>query len=119
MNMKLLAVGILCALSSACVSTGMGLQAAYGAAAVNGQPVPRYTPPLYTAPKYGGELYDVTVTRIADDEYQDQVSRRVIYTRFCYTYVYGASAVLRLNGSSDSTLTFNDARQICDVVGLK
>lgn len=99
-------------LTTGCV-TGMGLQAAYGAAALNGQPIPVYEAPLSAG------LYDVTIRKISTNIYQDVTSRRVIYTRLCLEIAVAEPGVLRLVGAGENALVFTETRQTCEVIGLR
>ena len=62
----------------------------------------------------GGDYYKVTVTRKAQDVYQDSTTRTVIITRWCYEYVYYEEAILEWSGA-DGRLIFISGGSVCDV----
>lgn len=66
------------------------------------------------------DVYKVTVTRDSADLYKVQSGNVYIKTRYCYEYVYGDEAILRI----DSTAGYNIGKIIfssgtsCDVAKL-
>lgn len=61
------------------------------------------------------DFYEVNVTRIEQDLYQDTVSKGYIQTRFCYEYVYHQDAVLVYEAySTTNKLVFEDGTS-CEV----
>jgi hypothetical protein len=61
------------------------------------------------------DLYEVTVTRIGQDLYQDLTTGIVIQTQFCYEYVYYDDAILKYEQYSyGNKIVFEDG-EACDV----
>ncbi len=53
----------------------------------------------------GAEVYKVTVTRKSDDLYQVQGQKIFVKTRYCYEYVYGDEAILRIDSPGEIVLS--------------
>ena len=118
MKMTLPIALLLGALSSACATGGLGLQDAYGQAAMAA--ALRGERPVYPRVGVSADRYSVTVTRLDRDLYRDTTSRRLIETRYCYEFAYSADAVLTWEGAyGGNSLIFVDSGTKCDVVGLR
>ena len=118
-QMKNIMFALLLALTcSACATSGLGLQDAYGQAAMAA--ASRGERPVYPRVGVTADRYSVTVTRLDRDLYRDTVSRRLIETRYCYEYAYSAEAVLTWEGRyGGNSLIFVDSGTKCDVIGLR
>lgn len=73
----------------------------------------------WQTPPARAEFYEVYLTRIEQDVYQDMTSRLLVVTRYCYQYVYGAEAVLSYQqGSASNRVYFPSSNDSCAVRGV-
>ena len=112
---------ILCALGvaivcSSCAYSKTGYQEAYGLAALQGRPMPTVAPPIAV----NGSRYNVTITRVGSNLYQDSLSRVLIETTLCLEFANFEQAVLQWEGAyGNNWLFFTSTKQSCDVKALR
>ena len=76
-------------------------------------------PLLAVTPTAEAGLYRVSVTRVAQDIYQDTMSRAVVTTRYCYEYVYFRDGILDFEpGAYAGRLYFGEQSSSCEVAGV-
>ena len=72
-----------------------------------------------SSPAKAADYYKVSVTRIEQNFYREEISRLLIRTRYCYEYTYSEDAVFVWDGrgSWDDKLIFNSGNS-CEVEGV-
>lgn len=66
------------------------------------------------------DLYNVTLTTVAEGAFQDTRSGLILLSQVCPEYVYGEDAILRWDGtgSVSNEIIFREEDETCDVEGL-
>ena len=110
---------LLCALGVAlvCSACAGGYEGAYGLAGLQGRPMPQ---PVQRYPTAAGTRYNVIVTRLAADVYQDFHSQRVIQTSLCLEMAIQEPGILKWDSIAlDNWIYFATSRRSCDVKALR